>query len=167
MRHILLVFILSTSASVALATNLDEAAKCAATFKVLTSLRVNNEDLADHFSRQGLISRDMMHFYAEQETSRIFTNGEFSDLINKYQIELDKQQPNGNAFVPYVRSCTGWTFKIGQIFLTGNVGAQKKVLLLDPSNNPNLAFEYPHSTWPQMKDLFFEAYQIWKRLSKN
>lgn len=162
----LIVLLLTTGLlpNAALATNLDEAAKCAATFKVLTSLRVNNENLADHFTKQGLISLDMMSLYAEHETNRIFTNGEFSDLIDKYQTELDEQQPDGNAFVPYVRSCTGWTFKIGKILLSENDNMQKEILLLDPKNNPNLAFEYPHSTWPQMKDLFFESYEIWKTL---
>ena len=162
----LMVLVLTSSlfSNAALAANLDEAAKCAATFKVLTSLRINNENLADHFTKQGLISLDMMGLYAEHETNRIFTNGEFSDLIDQYQTELDEQQPDGNAFVPYVRSCTGWTFKIGLILLSENDIMQKEILLLDPSNNPNLAFEYPHSTWPQMKDLFFESYKIWRIL---
>jgi hypothetical protein len=167
MRTILIFSILSLPFTAASADNLDEAAKCAATFKVLTSLRANSEDLGDHFTKQGFMSWDMMVFYAEHERGRVFTNGEISNLVTQYQTELDKQQPNGNAFVPYVRSCTGWTYKIGQIFISEDSDQQKKTLLLDPSNNPSLAFEYPHSTWPQMKDLFFEAHRIWTDLGKT
>tara|TARA_B100001093_G_C26090618_1_gene702609 strand:+ start:43 stop:546 length:504 start_codon:yes stop_codon:yes gene_type:complete len=167
MRTILFLFFTSLFAATASADNLDEAAKCAATFKVLTSLRANSEDLGDHFTKQGFMSWDMMGIYAEHERGRVFTNGEISNLVTQYQTELDNQQPNGNAFVPYVRSCTGWTYRIGQIFISEASDQQKKTLLLDPSNNPSLAFEYPHSTWPQMKDLFFEAHRIWIDLVKK
>ena len=167
MRSIVILLILTLPLNTVLADNLDEAAKCAATFKVLTSLRANSEDLGDHFTKQGFMSWDMMGFYAEHERGRVFTNGEISNLVTQNQTELNEQQPNGNAFVPYVRSCTGWTYQIGQIFISEVSNQQKKTLLLDPSNNPSLAFEYPHSTWPQMKDLFFEAHRIWAGLVKK
>ena len=113
------------------------------------------------------MSWDTMSFYAEHERGRVFTNGEISNHVTQYQTELSEQQPNGNAFAPYVRSCTGQTYQIGQIFISEISNQQKKTLLLDPSNNPSLAFEYPHSTWPQMKDLFFEAHRIWAGLVKK
>jgi hypothetical protein len=77
---------------------------------VFTSLRTKSDDLVDHFIKQGLISWDLMSLYAKRERKQVPTNGETLELVTGCQTQLDEQQLNGNTFVPYVRSCAGWTF---------------------------------------------------------
>ena len=167
MRLFLITFILFLSNGTAYADKLDEAAKCAATFRILTSLRVNNEALADHFANQGLISRDIMSIYMQANRNRIFTNGETQNLIIRQQTELDQQRPNGQAFIPYLKSCTGWNFKFSKISLSDIPTEKKAAAFLKASDMPILDLAYPHPTWPEMQELFLEAHRIWADLGKK
>ena len=63
------------------ADEVDEAAKCIATFRVLTSLELQNEPLGQHFTKLALFSYDLMDLYSEIYRNKNMTNGQTSELI--------------------------------------------------------------------------------------
>lgn len=144
----------------------DEAAKCAATFRVLTSLQIQNEQLGKYFTQLGLFSADLMGLYSESLRNSTMTNGEISELATEYQLQLDSQSSDGSSFLPYVQSCMGWLHEVGIIINeAGSNNANVREILIS-APKPSLNYEYPHPDWIAMEELFFQSYQIWVEMDK-
>ena len=150
---------------VSYADNVDEAAKCAATFRVLTSIELVDENLGQYFTKQNLFVYDLIGLYAEHYRNKNFTNGETSRLITKYQLNFDAKSSNGSYFIPYVQSCMGWTYKVSKDLQNSKNSKNKKKILLE-SATPSLKHRYPHSDWTQMKQIYFLAYNEWEKMGK-
>ena len=112
---------------VSYADNVDEAAKCAATFRVLTSIELVDENLGQYFTKQNLFVYDLIGLYAEHYRNKNFTNGETSRLITKYQLNFDAKSSNGSYFIPYVQSCMGWTYKVSKDLQNSKNSKKKKI----------------------------------------
>ena len=166
-RLLIGTFILATmlfSTSFLKADEVDEAAKCSATFRILTSLELQNESLGQHFTNFALFSYDLMGLYSEIYRNKNMTNGQISELITDFQLSLDAGSNDGSAFLPYVKSCTGWLFKLGTLMNGADRDDIKTILASAPT--PNLSFRYPHSDWLAMQNLFFVSYEIWADMGK-
>ena len=150
---------------VSYADSVDEAAKCAATFRILTSIELVDENLGQYFTKQNLFVYDLIGLYAEHYRNRNFTNGETSRLITKYQLSFDAKSSNGSHFIPYVKSCMGWTYKVSNDLKRSKNSKNIKKILLE-SATPSLKHRYPHSDWTQMKQIYFLAYSEWEKMGK-
>ncbi|MDT2075790.1 MAG: hypothetical protein RMX26_07365 [Planktomarina sp.] len=148
------------------ADEVDEAAKCAATFRILTSLEVQNEALGQHFTKLALFSYDLMGFYTKKFRNTSLTSGQTSELITAYQVDLDLRSPNGSAFLQYVRSCSGWLVKVGTLINEASSDTSDIRLILDLAPTPNLRYGYPHADWPLMQNLFIQSHRIWADMGK-
>tara|TARA_B110001450_G_C17599464_1_gene472334 strand:- start:601 stop:1161 length:561 start_codon:yes stop_codon:yes gene_type:complete len=153
---------------VSYADNVDEAAKCAATFRILTSIELIDENLGQYFTKQNLFVYDLIGLYAEHYRNRNLSNGETSRLITKYQLDFDAKSNNGSYFIPYVKSCMGWTYKVSKDLQNSknmkNSKNIKKILI--ESATPSLKHSYPHSDWTQMEQIYFLAYSEWENMGK-
>mgnify|MGYP000229949785 CR=1 FL=1 len=143
----------------------DEAAKCSATFRVLTSIEILDPNLGEYFTKLSLLSYDLTGLYSKDHRGVAMTNGEVSELITDHQLSIDSKASNGSSFVPYVKSCMGWLYKVGQrLQSSGRDRNIQEVLLNSPT--PSLTHEYPHPDWGQMEQIFYAAYKEWEGLGK-
>ena len=165
MRNLLLAMVIMI-ANQAIGDEVDEAAKCAATFRVLTSLELENEALGQHFTKSALFSYDLMGLYADSLRNQSMTNGEMSELITDYQLQLDSSASNGAAFVPLVASCTGWLFKVGTKLNQASPSSDNIRNVLLSASKPSSSHEYPHPDWPKMKELFSLSHSLWTDMGK-
>ena len=148
------------------ADEVDEAAKCSATFRILTSLEAQNEALGQHFTKLALFSYDLMGLYSEIYRNKNMTNGQTSELITDFQLSLDAASNDGSAFLPYVKSCTGWLGKVGTLMNEADRDQNNIKTILVSAPTPNLSFRYPHPDWAAMQNLFFISYEIWTDMGK-
>jgi hypothetical protein len=144
----------------------DEAAKCSATFRVLTSLELQNEALGRHFSQLAMFSYDLIGLYSEIYRGGSMTNGETSDLITDFQLKIDATSNDGSAFIPYVKSCTGWLTKVGAAVNDADQNKEDIRTVIISAPKPNLSFKYPHSDWSAMQEMFYIAYGMWSDMDK-
>ena len=165
-RIFLFIAVFVSYNGIAKADEVDEAAKCAATFRILTSLQVENEQLGQHFTKLGLFSVDLTGLYSKSLRNRSMTNGQVSELITYYQLELDALSSDGSAFLPYVRSCMGWLATVGTVLNDADLDRSNIRKLLISAPTPSMSFEYPHSDWPTMQNLFLKSYEIWGEMGK-
>ncbi len=152
--------------SVGKADEVDEAAKCSATFRVLTSLELQNEALGQHFTKLGLFSYDLMGLYSQIYRGGSMTNGETSELITDYQLLLDAASNDGSAFLPYVKSCTGWLVSVGTAINNADRDKEDIRTVIGSAQKPNLSFKYPHSDWSAMREMFYVSYGLWSDMGK-
>jgi len=162
-----LIFLFSLGiGNLAKADPVDEAAKCSAAFRVLTSLETQNKPLGQHFTQLAMFSSDLIGLYSQIYRGSSMTNGETSELTTDFQLMLDAASNDGSAFLPYVKSCTGWLVNVSTA--TNNAdrdGADiREVLASAPK--PSLSFQYPHANWPAMQEMFGVAYEIWTDMGK-
>ena len=81
-RFLTLALLLSVGiGSMGKADEVDEAAKCSATFRILTSLEAQNEALGQHFTKLALFSYDLMGLYSEIYRNKNMTNGQFWSFL--------------------------------------------------------------------------------------
>jgi hypothetical protein len=148
------------------ADEVDEAAKCSATFRILTSLELQNEALGQHFTKLALFSYDLMGLYSQIYRNKNMTNGQTSELITDFQLILDAASNDGSAFLPYVKSCTGWLVKVGTLMNEADREKNDVKTILAAAPTPNLSFRYPHSDWSSMKNMFLVSYGVWSDMGK-
>ena len=144
----------------------DEAAKCSATFRVLTSLEFQNEPLGQHFTQLAMFSYDLMGLYSQIYRGGSMTNGETSELITDYQLLLDAASNDGSAFLPYVKSCTGWLVSVGTAINNADRDKEDIRTVIRSAQKPNLSFKYPHSDWSAMREMFYVSYGLWSDMGK-
>lgn len=166
--QILSIFVIAVLAqSPAHSDSVDEAAKCASTFFVLTSVGMLDEGLGQHFEKLSMLSYDMIGAYARYDRNETnWTNGDTRKLISFYRTEIDHSAANGLAFVPYVKSCTGWTNKVG-IHLGESLAAGLSVdEAVSSSPRPSTDYGYPFEDWVGMQEIFSAAYSQWEAMGK-
>jgi hypothetical protein len=152
--------------SVGSADEVDEAAKCTATFRVLTSLARQNEELGQHFTKLTHFSNDLMARYSQLYRNTNMTNGQASELTSHFQLLLDAASSDGSAFLPYVKSCTGWLIKVLTLVNEANHRQDDIELTLRSAPTPNLSFKYPHADWAKMQSMFLISHEIWSDMGK-
>jgi hypothetical protein len=101
--------ILRQAGNTSAADSVDETAKCAATFSVLTNIGVLDAGLGKQFSFYSALAYAMTVFYSDADRERGLTITETSFLISEYQISIDHAEGNGEAFIPYVASVLSLT----------------------------------------------------------
>ena len=144
----------------------DEAAKCSATFRVLTSLELQNEALGRHFTQLAMFSYDLMGLYSQIYRGSPMSNGETSEFITDFQLMIDATSNDGSAFIPYVKSCTGWLTKVGTAVNNADRDKEDIRSVIASAPKPDLSFQYPHSDWSAMQEMFYIAYGIWSDMGK-
>lgn len=148
------------------ASDLREAANCAATFRVLNSIGYADEALGEYFTAQAMISFDMVGFYGKEEMGSI-TNGQTGGLVNQAQRSIDSESTDGEGFKPYVASCMGWTFRLVPYISEatgGDTNPSQSVLRSAP--RPSSQYSYPFEDWASMEGIFEAAYYIWTDMGK-
>ncbi len=94
------------------------------------------------------------------------TNGETSELITDYQLLLDAASNDGSAFLPYVKSCTGWLVSVGTAINNADRDKEDIRTVIGSAQKPNLSFKYPHSDWSAMREMFYVSYGLWSDMGK-
>ena len=146
------------------ADSVDETAKCAATFSVLTNIGVLDAGLGKQFSFYSALAYAMTVFYSDADRDRRLTITETSFLISEYQISIDHAESNGEAFIPYVASCMGWAVDLEAAMAGAN--APSFEVVAGASARPNMEKQYPFDDWPMMQDVFYDAYAEWVDMGK-
>lgn len=152
------------TASASAADSVDETAKCAATFSVLTNIGVLDAGLGEQFSFYSALAYTMTIFYSDADRDRRLTTAETSFLISEYQISIDHAEGNGEAFIPYVASCMGWAVDLEAAMASTN--APSFEVIAGASARPNMEKQYPFDDWPMMQDVFHDAYAEWVNMGK-
>ena len=152
--------------SVGKADPVDEAAKCSATFRVLTSLEFQNEPLGQHFTQLAMFSYDLMGLYSQTFRGSSMSNGETSELITDFQLMLDAAAKDGSAFLPYVKSCTGWLTSVGTAMNNADRDKEDIRAVIASAPKPSLSFQYPHADWSAMQKMFYVSYGLWSDMGK-
>lgn len=149
------------------ADSVDEAAKCASTFYVLTSIAMLDEGLGQHFEKLSLLSSDLVAAYARYDRNvASWTNGDTRKLKSLYRNEIDRSQANGFGFLPYVKSCIGWTNRIGVHLGASQAAGQSVAEAISSSPRPSLDYDYPYADWETMEEIFYAAYSQWEAMGK-
>lgn len=162
----ILSFMIVMAATPSSADSVEETAKCAATFRVLTSIEPLDAGLGQYFTSLGLLAYDMISFYSNADRGRGITNGEKSRLIADYQISIDQARSNGEAFIPYVASCMGWAVDLGSELASANDSGRSFEAVARASARPSMENNYPFDDWPLMQDIFYAAYAEWVDMGK-
>jgi hypothetical protein len=154
------------TASASAADSVDETAKCAATFSVLTHIGVLDAGLGKQFSFYSALAYAMTVFYSDADRDRGLTIAEASLLISEYQNSIDHAEGNGAAFIPYVASCMGWAVDLEAAMASAKAGVPSFEVVAGASARPNMEKQYPFDDWPVMKDIFYDAYAEWVDMGK-
>ena len=154
------------TASASAADSVDETAKCAATFSVLTNIGVLDAGLGKQFSFYSALAYAMTIFYSDADRDRGLTIAETSFLISEYQISIDHAEGNGEAFIPYVASCMGWAADLESAMASANANGRNFEVIAGASARPNMEKQYPFDDWPMMQDVFYDAYAEWVAMGK-
>jgi len=94
------------------------------------------------------------------------SNGETSELITDFQLMLDAAAKDGSAFLPYVKSCTGWLASVGTAMNNADRDKEDIRTVIASAPKPSLSFQYPHADWSDMQEMFYVAYGIWSDMGK-
>jgi hypothetical protein len=154
------------TASASAADSVDETAKCAATFSVLTNIGVLDAGLGKQFSFYSALAYTMTVFYSDADRDLGLTIAEASFLISEYQISIDHAEGNGEAFIPYVASCMGWAADLESAMASANANGRNFEVIAGASARPNMEKHYPFNDWPMMQDIFYDAYAEWVDMGK-
>jgi hypothetical protein len=152
--------------SPASADSVDEAAKCAGTFYVLTSVGTIDAGLGQHFEKMSMLSYDMVGAYAEIDRKERFTNRITMELISQYRTQMDRSAANGAAFLPYVQSCMGWANSMGQHLIAAQQTGLSEAEAVSSSPRPSPDYAYPFADWAKMEEIFIAAYREWESMGK-
>jgi hypothetical protein len=158
------IFVIAAAPSAA--DSVEETAKCAATFRVLTSIEPLDAGLGQYFTSFSALAHDMIGFYSNADRGAGITNGETSRLIADYQISIDQAKNNGEAFIPYVASCMGWAVDLGSALASANESGRSFEAVARASARPSINKQYPFDDWPMMQDIFYAAYAEWVDMGK-
>lgn len=159
-----LFFVCFTAQS--LASDLQDAANCAATFRVLNNIGHADEALGNYFNAQTMIAFDMIGVYGREERGSI-SNGETGQLVNEAQRRIDSERAEGEAFKPLVASCMGWTYRLIPYIndaTGGSMSPSYSILISAP--RPTTNYDYPFEDWQPMEEIFEAAYSIWTDMGK-
>ena len=152
------LFLLFANSSVADPFNMT--AKCAATFDTFSKAQIDNVSLADHYRKLANLSWDMMVIYAEIDGNKVYSNGQIKKIITDHNHELSSISRDGSGYLPYLRSCSGWTNRLGLLFSKGLGNMKLREELAKDLNKPSLALEYPFHSWDEIKSLFLNSYPM-------
>lgn len=168
MRYKIQIFsvIFLMAAAPCAADSVEETAKCAATFRVLTSIEPLDAGLGQYFTNLSSLAYDMVSFYSNADRGAGITNGETSRLISEYQISIDQAKSNGEAFIPYVASCMGWAVDLGTGLASANESGRSPEAVARASARPYIQKQYPFEDWPMMQEIFYAAYAEWVGMGK-
>ena len=151
--------------------DVDEAAKCAATFRVFNQIGLVNEELANELSKHSMLFSDLTQAYSYGIRNVDMNNGEKNNLITNYMYILDDSSVYENSFLKYLSNCMGWlvelkkVVKITQVPDSNIYNFNLAALLAGP--RPNETYEYPFpDTWHLMEGLFKTSYVIWETMGK-
>ena len=151
--------------------DVDEAAKCAATFRVLNQIALVNEDLGNWITNHGMLFSDLTQAYSYGIHNVDMTNGQKNILITNYMYILDDSSKNNNLFLIYLSNCMGWLVELKKaVKITQDPEStiykfNLAALLAGP--RPSQAYDYPFpDTWHIMERIFKTSYVIWETMGK-
>ena len=158
-------WLLSFSAAADASDAQHQANRCSALFMILTSIQNVEAGLGQYFTQLGQLSGMMTSIYYEDDTGKVGTNGQMSDLKSKAMDKIGKDYPANYASLENeIKSCIGWVVSIGgviqknQDFMGTEAGA-KSVFRKAPK--PSSSFAYPFEDFTAMRPLLRRAFDEW------
>ena len=142
-----------------------KANRCSAIFMILTSIQNVEAGLGQYFTNFGQLSGMMTSIYYEDDTGKVGTNGQMSDLKSKAMDKIGKGYPaNYASLESEIKSCIGWVVSIGGVIqknqdLMGTEAGAKSVFRKAPK--PSSSFAYPFEDFATMRPLLRRAFDEW------
>ena len=157
---------LMTLSSIAIASDAQhQANRCSALFMILTSIQNVEAGLGQYFTQLGQLSGMMTSIYYEDDTGKVGTNGQMSDLKSKAMDKIGKDYPANYARLENeIKSCIGWVVSIGGVIqknqdLMGTEAGAK--LVFRKALKPSSSFAYPFEDFATMRPLLRRAFDEW------
>jgi len=142
-----------------------QANRCSALFMILTSIQNVEAGLGQYFTQLGQLSGMMTSIYYGDDTGKVGTNGQMSDLKSKAMDKIGKDYPANYASLENeIKSCMGWVVSIGGVIqknqdLMGTEAGAKSVFRKAPK--PSSGFAYPFEDFATMRPLLRRAFDEW------
>ena len=142
-----------------------QANRCSALFMILTSIQNVEAGLGQYFTQLGRLSGMMTSIYYEDNTGKVGTNGQMSDLKSKAMDKIGKDYPAKYASLENeIKSCIGWAVSIGGVIqenqgLMATETGAKSVFRKAPKPSSN--FAYPFEDFATMRPLLRRAFDEW------
>ena len=142
-----------------------QANRCSALFMILTSIQNVESGLGQYFTQLGQLSGMMTSIYYEDDTGKVGTNGQMSDLKSKAMDKIGNDYPaNYASLESEIKFCIGWVVSIGGVIqknqdLMGTEAGAKSVFRKAPK--PSSSFAYPFEDFATMRPLLRQAFDEW------